>query len=138
MAISQKCLEKFHDFHFQVNDQLFSVNHSLISCLSDKFKSIQREEQSLKILIPEECFSSFTSIMNMFEGFPFQYNDSEIPSLIFLMEYFEFSFLSKLLSDKISIPATLPDSISFLTNSISQYLEEHFQNALKIVIEHFN
>lgn len=54
------------------------------------------------------------------------------------MNIFGISFLSKLLSDKIPIPKTLDQSLQFLSYSIFQYLDEHFQQALKIVFEHFN
>jgi hypothetical protein len=110
----------------------------MFSCISDKFKFIQRADQLLELSIPEECFSSFISIMNLFHGSQLIYDDSELSCLIFLMKYFEFSFLAKLLSDKIPISDSLEESLDFLANPFSQYLEEYFQNAIRIVIEHFN
>jgi hypothetical protein len=54
-----------------------------------------------------------------------------------LIQFFELSFPFSLISEKLSVPETLSQTISYLSMIGFQTLEHHFHQSLKILFEHF-
>jgi hypothetical protein len=137
LTVSQDQLSQFNDFNFIVNNQEFSINFSLISCISEKFIHFSREPQ-LHLETPNEIFQIFISFLEIFQGSPFIFEDHEIPSLLHFTHFFGIFFPLSFISDKISIPETLSQSIQYLSMKGCQSLENHFNQSLNIIFEHFH
>jgi hypothetical protein len=133
--ISIKQLSFINNFNLIINDKSFNINISYLSCISDKFHSLDKIENQLVCSIPEQHMLCFESFLSIFRGSLFHVDEFNLASLLYLIEYFDLKSLLQFISNSTPLPSNIENSIEFLSNSKCQLLEKHFQQSIDILIE---
>jgi hypothetical protein len=66
-TVSQEDLSSLHDFALIINKKKIELNFSLICCISDKLLEMNKQQNQLEIILPEETLPIFHSFMRIFE-----------------------------------------------------------------------
>lgn len=131
-SISQNKKDSLTNFKLIINNQIFQVNSSLLSCVSNKFLQMDDQTKELSFTISDEHFDCFSSFLDLFDGIPFQYSDFEISSLLLLIENFDLNILLEILSSEVPIPNSISEAIKFLSFSSTSKLENQSEASFSI------
>jgi hypothetical protein len=135
LTIPQHQLEFINDFIFMINIKQININHSLLCCVSNKFREMK--DQEIQFDVPEEHFGCFTSFLNIFQGCEFNFEKFSLSSLMFLIDFFQCSSLFEFISSKLKSPQTIQESIDYLLKPNSEFFETYFRKRSSILIHQF-
>jgi hypothetical protein len=131
--LSQRQKRFLNDVTLKVNENSFSINSYLFSCLSDSYQNHSIIHSQTKISLSEKDFSCFCSFIQIFNGLKFPIHQF-IDCLQSLVYIFGFSCLISL----IPIPQTVPEAINFLSIPSCEQFETHFLQSVSILINNFD
>jgi hypothetical protein len=74
-SLYENDLKKLNDFRLIVNGRIFNINFSLFCCVSDKFQSMDKQEEEFSFSIPNQCLPCLISFLDIFKGLPFYFEN---------------------------------------------------------------
>jgi hypothetical protein len=72
------------------------------------------------------------------KGFSFSFDLFDFSNLKCLIDCFEIISLLTVICSQVPIPQTLEELLNFISLSYSDFLEDHFNQSLSIIIQRFN
>jgi hypothetical protein len=138
MYYSRSGLNHLFDFDLKINDHQISIDSSLFSCLCDKFQEINHQEDKLTVSVPNEYLNCFLSFFDIMKGYSLSSNNFGFSNLKCLIDCFGITSLFQFIHETIPIPQTLESSLQFISQSCCEFLNDHFNSSLSIIIQNFN
>jgi hypothetical protein len=99
------------------------------------FKYLQNQ---LIISIPKENLDFFLSFFDLMEGYSFYSENIDFSDFNRLNDCFGTSSLFQSISPKVPFPQTLVESLQFIFQLYSEFLEAHYSQSLSLIIQNFN
>ncbi|MDR2640678.1 MAG: hypothetical protein LBC61_05190 [Candidatus Peribacteria bacterium] len=127
--------ERFNNLHLIINEKRFEINSSLFCCISDKQKE-KFQTSTLIFSIPEDYLNCFSAFLGIFKGEPFQYQEYDLSSQLFLIYTFELSSFARIISSSLANPQTVQEAIQFLKIRYCEILKDYFNQCSNFLVSH--
>jgi hypothetical protein len=134
----QAQIDKLYDFNLIANGQMFLLSFELFYCISDKFLETQKSCSEFQCYIPPELFQFFLQFMDLFKNGQINFDEEQLPSLIFLIDIFGLQCLNRFIPSNIHSPTNLDETLNILSKPFFIIMKYNFMSQLQIYFKIFH
>jgi hypothetical protein len=94
-------------------------------------------EEKLVLTIPSQHLPFLISLLDVFKGLPFYFEEYSLESVSYLINLFGLSSLSQFICENLPSPQNIGEALDFLAKPSCEYFSNIFDQSLSIVLNHF-